>query len=132
MQLASTSKASSQAAPVAKFTPHHASFAESSKAGSVELGYGVISLFRDVSEAVIDSDQGANEPRNGKNALPSPQSSQMQPQGSSSSSNHPNRDDQDDGTTLAVLAVPSYFTAGEFLNWVAPASDSIRQLRLLR
>lgn len=37
-----------------------------------------------------------------------------------------------DGTTLAVLAVPSYMSPVDFMTFIAPASDSVAHLRMIR
>ncbi|KIJ55405.1 hypothetical protein M422DRAFT_151159 [Sphaerobolus stellatus SS14] len=37
-----------------------------------------------------------------------------------------------DGTTLAVLAVPSHMTASDFLSFVEPAVDTVAHLRMIR
>lgn len=39
---------------------------------------------------------------------------------------------QNDGTMLAVLAVPTYMTPADFLTYVAPAEEGLAHLRLLR
>lgn len=39
---------------------------------------------------------------------------------------------QDDGTMLAVLAVPTYMTPADFLTFVAPAEEGLAHLRLVR
>ncbi|GJJ11224.1 hypothetical protein Clacol_005456 [Clathrus columnatus] len=41
-------------------------------------------------------------------------------------------DDSNDGSTLAVLAVPSYMTPIDFMTFIAPASESIAHLRMIR
>lgn len=41
-------------------------------------------------------------------------------------------EDLDDGTTLAVLAVPSYMTPVDFMTFMAPASESVAHLRMIR
>lgn len=39
---------------------------------------------------------------------------------------------QDDGTMLAVLAVPTYMTPADFLTYIAPAEEGLAHLRLVR
>lgn len=39
---------------------------------------------------------------------------------------------QDDGTMLAVLAIPIYMTPADFLTYVAPADEGLAHLRLVR
>lgn len=41
-------------------------------------------------------------------------------------------DDDSDGIMLGVLAVPSWMTPSDFLEFVAPAVDSIGHLRIIR
>lgn len=41
-------------------------------------------------------------------------------------------EDSNDGTTLAVLAVPSYMTPVDFMTFIAPASESVAHLRMIR
>ena len=37
-----------------------------------------------------------------------------------------------DGTMLAILAVPSYMAPSDFLTFVAPAAESMAHLRMIR
>lgn len=39
---------------------------------------------------------------------------------------------QDDGTMLAILAIPSYMTPADFLTYVAPAEEGLAHIRLVR
>jgi BRCA1-associated protein len=78
--------------------------------GSARLPQGVVHIFRE-----RDADQNP-QALEGTSASVSPQVS----------------DNEGDGVTLAVLAVPSYMTPADFLTFVAPAEEGMSHLRMIR
>ncbi|KAF9462930.1 hypothetical protein BDZ94DRAFT_1282774 [Collybia nuda] len=75
------------------------------KSGSTNLPEGVVHVFRD---------------------------SASKPSQEELVSNVPSMDESLDGVMLGVLAVPSWMTPSDFLAFVAPAIESIAQLRIIR
>ncbi|SPO40746.1 uncharacterized protein PSFLO_06228 [Pseudozyma flocculosa] len=75
--------------------------------GSTEVAFGIVHLFKDKQDAAAapETDAAAED-----NQLT----------------------DNDVGTVVAVLAVPSYLTAADFLAFVEPASEAICHLRMIR
>ncbi|KAF8661340.1 hypothetical protein AX16_001435 [Volvariella volvacea WC 439] len=89
----------------ATFVPH-----TSSKSGSTNLPEGVIHIFRDCQSRMDNEDKSGT--------FPTKESSVTEL--------------SSDGVMLAVLAVPSWMTPSDFLGFVAPATDGISHLRIIR
>src|ERR1700761_7967263 len=78
------------------------------KTGTTTLPQGVIHVFREVQDKPNVSSPTTDEPS-------------LVDDGSSA-----------DGIVLAVLAVPPHMTPTDFLNFVAPAAESILHLRMIK
>ncbi|EIW79215.1 BRCA1-associated protein [Coniophora puteana RWD-64-598 SS2] len=89
--------------------PARASFVETArtKAGSTNLPEGIVHIYRDAVEG----------PHNG--------------QSSTDTSPNVNQSISEGGVMLAVLAVPSWMTPSDFLEFVEPAADSLVYLRII-
>lgn len=73
------------------------------KSGSLEVSFGIVHLFRD--------DASLNDSANSKTKTTL---------------------EDDSGTILAVLGVPSYIGPADFLQLIEPAADAISQVRMIR
>ena len=78
------------------------------EAGSTDVAFGVVHLFRDRTEASAQLTKVSDNGTNGEGG------------------------DSQLGTVLAVLAVPSTMTASDFLSFVEPAVDVISHMRMIR
>lgn len=93
---------------------------------SSEVVFGILHLFKDAERArQVDARDGAT--------TPTPRSASSV--GTSATvSQAPRRTalDDDTGTILAVLGLPSQISAAEFLSWVEPAKESLEKMRMIR
>ncbi|KAL4246242.1 hypothetical protein ABKN59_009219 [Abortiporus biennis] len=107
--------------------PAVASFIQNrNKTGSTNLPEGVVHIFRDVPKSEEDQQRDASFP-------PLPSSSTIPiPRPSSSSTTEVPEVTVADGILLGVLAVPSWMTPSDFLTFVAPATDGMTHLRMIR
>ena len=82
--------------------------------GVAQVSFGIVHLYRDNQEATAAS----------------PSTDQPAPASAQPVENL--LSDADFGSTLAVLAVPSFMTASDFLSFVEPAAEAICHLRMIR
>ncbi|KDN49572.1 hypothetical protein K437DRAFT_255248 [Tilletiaria anomala UBC 951] len=87
------------------------------KTGSTDVAFGVVHLFRDREEAMLE---------------PQHESRAQDGETSASAESSQTLEDSELGTVLAVLAMPSAMTAADFLAFVEPAADAISHLRMIR
>ncbi|EMD41048.1 hypothetical protein CERSUDRAFT_121627 [Gelatoporia subvermispora B] len=97
-----------------------------SKSGSTNLPKGVVRIFRDYPSSAEQEPSSSSTPNSGEaeNAI-----------NSASATDGPQPVDSDldiSSVTLGVLAVPSWMTPADFLAFVAPASEGIAHLRMIR
>ncbi|TFY59144.1 hypothetical protein EVJ58_g5968 [Rhodofomes roseus] len=104
-----------QAEPVvATFSP---SASHSATSGSTNLPEGIVHIYRDVAgieeSGALTNDGASPGPEDSKDSAPKVVSDSQ-------------------GLILAVLAVPAWMTPSDFLAFVAPATDGISLLRMIR
>ena len=100
--------------PVAIFIPSIAS-----SSGFTNLPDGIVRIFRERSSALHAEPSSPSTSRAAHNEA-----------GPSSEGAH--KDDTQESTIVAVLAVPPWMTPSDFLAFVAPAAEGMKLLRLIR
>ncbi|KAN0061403.1 hypothetical protein ACQY0O_006250 [Thecaphora frezii] len=85
--------------------------------GATEVAFGIVHLFKDKQDATKARDPD----HKGENQL-----------AATATGDENQLDDDEVGSIVAVLAVPSYLTAADFLSFVEPASEAICHLRMIR
>jgi len=114
--------------PAGKFVPF--------RSGKTNLSYGILHLYRDPNEIPSsDEDHTINNINNPNND--NLKSSEQQENNSWKTVRNEKHDNLpglvgNNETILAVLAVPSYMTASDFLGFVAPVRKYVSHLRFIR
>ncbi|KAL9937038.1 hypothetical protein V8E36_004273 [Tilletia maclaganii] len=115
--------------------------------GRTHVAFGIVHLFRDQSEVnqLLAADKEAHFPSlSGTHATPAASTSLSSPYSSSRRRKNAAAPkgpppgavqvtrDEETGSILGILAVPSYMTAADFLAFIEPAADAISQIRMIR
>ncbi|KAE8260713.1 hypothetical protein A4X13_0g184 [Tilletia indica] len=116
--------------------------ASSYSIGRTHVSFGIVHLFRDQSEAdqAASTEQDSKFPALSTNSQPpaSTIATSSKTHISSSSSSSPPAGavqvttDEEAGSILGILAVPTYMTAADFLAFIEPAADAISHIRMIR
>ncbi|CAG8579592.1 BRCA1-associated protein 2-domain-containing protein [Gigaspora rosea] len=103
------------------------------KSGKTNLSYGVLHLYRDPSEICSSkNDQGfIRVEKNNKNKSDKQINSESIQNSSDKQEDFPNIQNNEE-TILAVLAVPSFMSASDFLAFVAPVQRFVSHFRFIR